>query len=344
MLDEFQSLAKKFITAYWDIKENEQALPVDQRESFRSDLLEQYNRESAILSGQNGLEQERQKAAFELELAEIEERKRLRAAEIAEEYRLKHVELTKKTELLKAAIEEEQATKEAILRTEAQIQRDTAIESLKVKAAEMIPGDEPKRWWQRWARPNYAKTLAYQKAQIELAGYFAERESEIELLSARNSGADDALAVALKTQIYDALADVQKRPRGKKKREKLQERADKLYKALKCLIDVQAQEERQKAEAAKLDETLKTADDCTLADILAEMEEERLAGEFSEPAEPTEAAEMSVNGQLPGQISLEELPAPTKPKRERRKRNVAGSSEELPEGAELSEEPGAKND
>lgn len=348
MLDEFQELTKKFIDAYWDIKENEQALPVDQRENMRVALLEQFNREYAILSGQDGLEQERKKAAFELELAEIEELKRLRAAEIAEEYRIKHVELTAQTELKKIAIEAEQNTKSAILKKEAEIQRDTAIECLNVKAEEMIPGDLPKRWWQRWARPNQAKELAYKKTDLELAGYFAEREGEIELLSAKNSGADDVLAVALKEQIYEALAGVRKMPRSKKKREKyekkIQKQTDELYMAFKRLTEAQAQEDWQKTEADKLEDVIKQADDCTLADILEEMEEERRAGELSEPEEPTEPAATSDNGQLPGQIALEDLPAPVKTKRKRRKRNVAESSEALPEGAEPFEEPGAKND
>ncbi len=46
--------------------------------------------------------------------------------------------------------------------------------------AQIMPADKPKRWWQRYARPNYAKKLMQEDVMLDVSKYFAARREEIQ--------------------------------------------------------------------------------------------------------------------------------------------------------------------
>lgn len=191
ILSELQAQNSQYTDAYWDIFNNKEAVPADQQERMRAELLKNYARTVALLDGQAGLEKEREIAKLELERLEIKEKARLREAEIEQEYRLKHVELKERAD-----------TKAARLTKEFEIKRKAESETLEIKAAQIVPTKEelPKRWWQRRTRyfTNYAYELASKKAELEAEKYLTARENEIIKLEAEQSGTDELEIAVMK--------------------------------------------------------------------------------------------------------------------------------------------------
>lgn len=184
MLSELQAQNKQYTDAYWDIFNNKEAVPADQQERMRTELLKYYARAVALLDGQTGLDKEREIAELEIKRLQIKEEARLREAEIKEEYRLKHVKL-----------KEEADTKAERLTQEFAILREAEQETLNIKKSEIVPINKelPKRWWQRRVRyeTNYAYELASQKAKLEAQKYLAAREDEVLKLGAEQSEIDE---------------------------------------------------------------------------------------------------------------------------------------------------------
>lgn len=202
MIDKIRALNNQYIDSYWDIFDNNEAVPAEQQARMREELLKLYNRASAILDGQAGLNEEREIEELKYKHAEILEQSRLREEKLKKEYQLKHVELSEQTE-----------TKSARLKKEFEIKRRADAETLEIKAEQIVPvmQELPRRWWQRKPRyyKNYAYELAEQKAALEAADYLAAREGEVLRLEAEQTGTDE-LELSIR-KVIAANTDCRKR-------------------------------------------------------------------------------------------------------------------------------------
>lgn len=95
------------------------------------------------------------------------------------------------------------------LEQEEQIQADVIEEQFAIRRAQLVPADLPKRWWQRFARPNKAKELAVNEAILEVRDYFGEREARLRVKAEQQAGEVSSQAEA----IYGELLSLFKKPR-----------------------------------------------------------------------------------------------------------------------------------
>ena len=149
--------------------------------------------------------------------------------------------------------------------TEIYIQQQTAAAEQQIKKDVLIPADLPLRWWQRRARPNYAKQLAAEEAQIDIDKYFEMREDKLAKLQQAETA----------TRIYETLSAGLTMPRSKRKRRVLEEQLHELAQVL-CHTLTVTQTQAQLAAA------LQAADEADPAETFAEPQ----GADVQEQAEP----------------------------------------------------------
>ena len=180
MLNDFKQLVKDYIDAYWDIKNETEALTAEQRNAMQAELLKQFFRDCARLEGEDGLAAERERVEHENELKRIEEIKKLENAKIDAEYKLQHAKLQRESEITKALIEEEIQLQQEMQEKELEIRRRSELLMLEAKEERIVPvaRHHRTRWLRRW-RPNEAYVLMANKAQLEARKYLTERRNEL---------------------------------------------------------------------------------------------------------------------------------------------------------------------
>lgn len=180
MLNDFKRLVRDYIDAYWDIKNETEALTVEQRNAMQAELLKQFFRDCARLEGEDGLAAERERVEHENELKRIEEIKKLENAKIDAEYKLQHAKLQRESEINKALIEEEIQLQQEMQEKELEIRRRSELLMLEAKEERIVPvaRHHRTRWLRRW-RPNEAYVLMANKAQLEARKYLTDRRNEL---------------------------------------------------------------------------------------------------------------------------------------------------------------------
>lgn len=252
-------LDEAYYKRFCKLKENFSLLPADQYEAMASDIKKQYDRDYKLLDGEQGINIDKQIEQLEKERAEtLENLKLIREKAIEEmtttrEIELKKIEHAREKQLEELELEHTKAIKELNLERdkvlsdieeqrfkqaqELDLQKTVAKAENDIKRETVVPQDLPRRRWQRYARPNYAKELVKRIAEIEIDNYYDKRESELaQLESTPESYIGDLLS---------ALPE----PRGKRAREKWQTEIDKLERKLLLLLPTTA------ATAAKSEET-----------------------------------------------------------------------------------------
>lgn len=201
MLSEYRLLLKDYIDAYWDIKNDAEAIPADQRDAMQQKLKEYFLRDCAVLEGNDGLKAERERAKYENELKEIEEQKKFKNAEIDAAYRLKHAEANKKAEIQSAQIAQSIELEKAKIDADTEIQKSIIEKDIEIrkaveegvadaKAARVIPVRKHHRGFFRW-HPNEAYVLAEKKSKLESMQYLADYKDELIKMQAKLTGSDE---------------------------------------------------------------------------------------------------------------------------------------------------------
>lgn len=260
MLNDFKRLVRDYIDAYWDIKNETEALTVEQRNAMQAELLKQFFRDCARLEGEDGLAAERERVEHENELKRIEEIKKLENAKIDAEYKLQHAKLQRESEINKALIEEEIQLQQEMQEKELEIRRRSELLMLEEKEERIVPvaRHHRTRWLRRW-RPNEAYVLMVNKAQLEARKYLTDRRNELIELQAElyetpleeveqvSATATEAPPVIEEKQ----NCEVSKLPTVEEERERLQNRAVALIMALCERRISELQQEQLKKPARK---------------------------------------------------------------------------------------------
>lgn len=271
MISEYRKLLKDYIDAYWDIKNDAEAIPADQRDAMQQKLQEQFLRDCAVLEGNDGLNAERERAKHENELKEIDEQKKLKNAEIDAAYKLKHAETTKKTEIESAKITQSIELEKAKLDADTEIQKSIIDKNIQIRKAveegiadataeEIIPVIRHHRHLLRW-QPNEAYILASAKAQLESKKYLADRKDEVLKMQAKISGSDE---------LEFAICNVFNEYIGTKRGQKAKAAAGALTEIVQPLCAVLARREHAFkdiiAQLSELGQQKADADDCESAE------------------------------------------------------------------------------
>lgn len=260
MLNDFKQLVKDYIDAYWDIKNETEALTAEQRNAMQAELLKQFFRDCARLEGEDGLAAERERVEHENELKRIEEIKKLENAKIDAEYKLQHAKLQRESEITKALIEEEIQLQQEMQEKELEIRRRSELLMLETKEESIVPvaKHHRTRWLRRW-RPNEAYVLMANKAQLEARKYLTERRNELielqaELYETPLEEVEQVSATATEAPpIIEEKqnCEVSKLPTAEEERERLQNRAVALIMALCERRISELQQEQLKKPARK---------------------------------------------------------------------------------------------
>lgn len=299
LTQKLDELHDAYYRRFWKLEQNSDALPAPAVKFMQDVLYKQYVRDYELLMGEYGIETDKK----------IEELKIERDKEI-EAVKLEHEKLT-------AGIEEKRTAQN----NEISLAAAVADKEHKMKLDEVVPDDLPKRWWQRKPRPNYAKRLAMQEVGIIVEDYFAKREQEIAMLEDRPAEIEALLKESLPC------------PRGRRARRRWEEEiaivAATLERKLRC------QEEARE----QLGEAIRAADEATPAETFEEPQdnsEQQETPEQEEPAKPKRKRQRKTpnkpredeaqDGQLTGQVSMEELNESEEPKQ--------GNADKPEEGAE----------
>ncbi len=189
LIDKIEELDRALYKAFGDLHENKSHLCGNEQEVAER-LIAVYKRDYELLNAEEFIDVDKKieelkiKRSKELEAVKLE-RERL-SAEIERERAIlfEQLAMQRDKELEAVKLEHEKLMAEiAGERTKIEQELETLNtvikEEWKVKREEMTPKDLPKKWWQRHARPNYAKELAEKAADIELDEYFDEREQAI---------------------------------------------------------------------------------------------------------------------------------------------------------------------
>lgn len=190
------NLYEEYIKKFDMLKEGEAVLTPEAYTAMAENLLKEYNREYAKNDGAEGIDSDKQVELLgtrcDKELKELKlERRRINA-----ELKLQSDKLDYETEL----------------------QSKIAAAKAELLMNELVPADLPKRWWQRRARPNYAKKLMLRELSVEIDDYFTDREREIEKLEDKYLDED----------IFGLLNAWLPAPKGKRARKKHEERIQQL--------------------------------------------------------------------------------------------------------------------
>lgn len=188
----YDDYIKKFDT----LKQGESVLTPEAYTAMAANLLKEYNREYAQNDGAEGIDSDKQVELLgtrcDKELKELQlERRRINA-----ELKLQSDKFDYECEL----------------------QSRIAAAKAELLMNELVPADLPKRWWQRRARPNYAKKLMLRELSVEIDDYFTDREREIEKLEDKHLDED----------ILGLLNAWLPAPKGKRSRQKHEERIKQL--------------------------------------------------------------------------------------------------------------------
>lgn len=298
-------LDQAYYKRFSKLKENFPLLPADQYEAMAADIEKQYTRDYKLMDGEQGIAVDEQIEQLEKERAEkLEELKLIREKAIEEMTTTREIELKKIAHAREKLIEELELEHTKAIK-ELKLERDKTLSDIEaqrfklsqeldlqkavakaendIKRKTVVPQDLPRRWWQRYARPNYGKELVERAAEIEIDNYYDKRESELARLeNAQGSYIGDLL---------NALPA----PRGKRAREKWQTEIDKLERKLLHLLPTPAataatseeteepqepapcsrrdERRRRKAAKAQLKQLERAADDKTTGEAIEEPQE-----------------------------------------------------------------------
>lgn len=266
-IDKLDALNEAYYKRFCDLKENLSLLPVEAYKAISAALTKQYERDYKLLDGEEGLNTDKQIEALEKDRAEqLENLKLIREKCIEEinatrEKELKEIENAREKQLEEIEVEHTKAVKEikltkAKLLGDIEAQRFKQDEELKllkavvtaenaVKRATVIPADLPQRWWQRYARPNYAKQLVQRVAEMDIDVYYDGREAEIIRREAAEAGAGSYIA---------ALLEELPCPRSRRARKKWYKELEDLKRRLLYILP-EASEQEQDNESDEEQET-----------------------------------------------------------------------------------------
>ncbi len=255
-IDKLDELNEAYYKRFCDLKENFSLLPVEAYKAIAAAITKQYERDYKLLDGEEGLDTDKHIEELEKERAEqLGELQLIREKCIEEinaerEKELKEIENAREKQREEIEVEHTKALKELKLTKtkllgEIEAQRFKQEEELKllkavveaentVKRATVIPKDLPRRWWQRYARPNYAKQLVEQVAEMDIDKYYDDREAEIVQREAEEEGVGYYI-----TELLEELP----RPRGRRARKKWSKGLDILKRRLLSLLPEEVEEE-----------------------------------------------------------------------------------------------------
>ena len=212
----YDDYIKKFDT----LKQGESVLTPEAYSAMAENLLKEYNREYSLNDGDEGLISDKK-----VETLGTQCDKELR------ELKLKHKRINAELKL--------QSDK---LDYETELQSKIAAAKAELLMNELVPADLPKRWWQRRARPNYAKKLMLRELSVEINDYFTDREQEIEKLEGKY----------LETDIAELLMSNLPQPKSKRARKKYKESIGKLAGYIEAMLrSATAQHEPKANETSK---------------------------------------------------------------------------------------------
>lgn len=275
------ALNKEYYKRFWELSENSDAITNPETVIFmREALHKQYVRDYELLVGEQGIETDRKIEKLKIERDEQIEVIKLEHEKVMAEIESKRTEQNNKIQLACAVADKEYE-----------------LEYLSV-----IPDDLPKRWWQRWARPNDAKILSQQKVDIMVDKYFTERVDEINRLQGKPQA-----------EVLEILFQSIPKPRGRRARRQWEE----------CIIKIADKLKRREEAAARINKVIIEADDADNADrqttTFDEVQEEPAAEEIQ--AKPkrkrkyrAQIAQEENQEQIAGQMDIDELSESAEPK------------------------------
>ncbi len=274
LTQKLDGLNDEYYKRFYKLDENRDALaPVIKY--MEEALSKQYMRDYELLMGEYGIETDKQ----------IEELK-IRRDKALGKITLQYEKQAAATARAKDKLDKESALAAAVANAEH-----------KMKLDKIVPGDLPKRWWQRYARPNYAKVLAMREVDIEVKEYLGEKENSIAELENRPAAIEELLKEKLPC------------PRGRRARKRWEEE-------IATTAEILERKFRQREQLQEeLDELIRAADEATSAETF---EEPQAKPEQEEPKTPKRVRKRKTDlkeqeEQLAGQVRMDELGQRDKP-------------------------------
>lgn len=201
--EQTDKLNEEYIKKFGTLKENESIMTPEAYRAMADNLLKEYNRKYALLDSA-GIETDKQveelSTRYDKELKEL---------------KLEHERITAELKLMSDK-----------LHYETELQSKIAAAKAEMLMDELVPADLPKRWWQRRARPNYAKQLMLRELSVEIDDYFTARVQEIETLEGN----------CRETDIADLLMSSLPLPRGRRARKRYVESICKIAGHIESLL------------------------------------------------------------------------------------------------------------
>lgn len=272
------SLNEEYYKKFWGLEQNRDAVPAPAFKYIQEVLYKQYVRDYELLMGEYGIETDKQ----------IEELK-IKRDKVLGKITLQYEKQAAALARAKDKLEKESALAAAIANAEH-----------KMKLTQVVPDDLPKHWWQRWARPNYAKVLAQREVDIDVQEYFGEKENSIAELENRPA------------EIEELLREKIQCPRGRRARKRWEEDI-----AATAVILERKLRRREEAQE-QLEEIIRAADEATNVEAFEEPQDNTEHQEPTDKEQPqkpkrirtrrqTPNVEEEQNGQLAGQVGMDEL-------------------------------------
>lgn len=192
-VEKLDRLNQEYYKRFWELKDNKTALSAEQYHKMEEILHKHYMREYELLDGETGIETDKQ-----IERLKMQRDSELEAISLQHERQLSDIEREKEALRLERQKQlSEIRREEDALHMDLELAHDIAVQKNLLKREAVLPGELPKRWWQRHARPNRAKVLALQEVNIRVAEYFAEREDELEQLAGNAAETEELLSTLI---------------------------------------------------------------------------------------------------------------------------------------------------
>lgn len=271
LIEKLDDLNGEYYRRFSELQENFDLLPAAQYKAMCEALTKQYERDYKLLEGADGINADNEIEQLKIERTKKLEAIRLEHDKLTEEINTQrteqleaiklerdklieelNTERTRELEELKlerARLDAEIAEKRYKIKCEKELLEKFYDAEYEEKAARVVPADLPKRWWQRWARPNEAKKLVLKAASLDIYNYYDERKTELARMQTERTGTENYIAGLL----YSLPA-----PRSRRAREKWYDELDAIAHELQRImpgmtIDI-VNDEEPELEADELEE------------------------------------------------------------------------------------------